>query len=302
MPAIRFRLAMMASLPRLGALRRPLVSRLFSLSMSRSTPTDLAPLSRALSSSHSHHHYPTPPASSPAFSAAAAAAAASAAAAAGLSLLPPLSLCEVSVPPVSDYEASYTTPTTLGPDEHLVAGGVRTMTPLKVPVYILQLYVDPTRVRAKLALWRGQSAAFILADRDFWDRLSSPLTDFRRTVRLSVLRTVTGNHMQHGFERGLGWRVKAAARKMGLPGGRDGLKVFNKAFVNAGVLEEGSEIIIRFRGMGRMTLLVGKGEAVEIDSKPLVWALLQMFYGEKSVAPTVKENVAHGFEEMLKDE
>lgn len=213
----------------------------------------------------------------------------------------PPALCETAAkPPAPDVEAACHAPLSISPDEHLVAGGVRMMTPLKVHVYILQLYVDTARVPTKMALWRGASPDFILRDKDFWEKLASPVSDLRRTVRMQLVRDVTGKHMQTGFERGLGWRVKYAARKMGLAGGKEGLKEFNKAFVDAGVMKEGSEVLIRFLGHGRIQVCVEGRDAVDIESQPLVWALLQMFYGEKSVAPNVKERVAEGFSELLK--
>jgi hypothetical protein len=190
-------------------------------------------------------------------------------------------------------------PLQLSDGETLVAAGVRLMTPLKVQVYSLGLYVDVVLGNLLLSRWVGASPERVLSDRAFWDKLSSPSSDMRRTLRMQVVREVSGRHMQSGFDRGLVWRVKHAARRMDMPGGKEALRTFNAAFRDAGILREGSEILIRCLGQGRLQLCIEGRPAVDLDSPALVWALLQMFFGEKSVAPNVKERVAEGFSTLL---
>lgn len=208
-----------------------------------------------------------------------------------------LAVCEAPAARGADAGDDY--PAELGGGERLVAAGMRLMTPLKVPVYALGLYCDAAYAGALLSQWAGVSGAGILDDREFWERLSSPSSALRRTVRMVTVREVSGDHMQTGFNRGLAWRVKAMSKRTRLAGGKEALKKFNRAFKDAGVMKEGTEILVRFLGQGWMQVCIEGRPPVDIDSPVLVWAVLQMFYGEKSVAPNVKERVAHGFAEIL---
>lgn len=219
-------------------------------------------------------------------------------------------ICDASVPGdeaatvpeglVLEPESKTLFPRVISEEEQLVSAGVRLMTPLKVQVYALGLYTDPKLASMALSRWLDADAGRLLADKSFWEALTSPESSLPRTFRMQVVREVSGKHMQQGFDRGLVPRVKYAARKEGLPGGKDNLRIFNAAFKNAGQLKEGQEILIRCLGHGKLRLEIEGRPPVELDSPALVHCFLDMFLGEKSVAPNVKECIAVGFESILR--
>jgi hypothetical protein len=136
-----------------------------------------------------------------------AAAAVAVAAVAGLEVLVPrsLSLCDTASNPESPAAVEIEEPVSksmfplaLSETELLVAAGVRLMTPMKVQVYSIGLYVDPVAANVALAPWVDRSASQILGDTSFWTTLTSPAETMHRTFRLQVLREVAGKHMQHG--------------------------------------------------------------------------------------------------------
>lgn len=187
-------------------------------------------------------------------------------------------------------------PLYLSPRDRLVAAGVRLMTPLKVQVYALGLYVDPCFASSTpQAVWKSCSSNELLANPKFWAELTSPVSELRRTLRIQIVREVSGKHMQHGFDRGLIPRVRHAAKNMDLPGGKDALRKFNASFKRAGMLNVGKQVLITCEGHGKLLLEIEGQPAVELDNKALVWAVLDMFLGDKPVAPNVKENFAAGF-------
>jgi hypothetical protein len=104
----------------------------------------------------------------------------------------------VVVTKIKEPESETMFPVKLSPTEHLVAAGVRKMTPLKVMVYSIGLYADPVDAATALAPWADASADMLLADGSFWNTLTSPSEDMHRTLRLQVIREVDGKHMQHG--------------------------------------------------------------------------------------------------------
>lgn len=183
--------------------------------------------------------------------------------------------------------------------EQLVAAGVRLMTPLKVQVYALGLYVDPTTAAILLAPWKRCNSSELLNTDVFWEQLTSPFIDMRRALRFEIARDVSGKHMQHGFDRGLIPRVRYAAKEMDLPGGKDALRKFNAAFKNAGLLKVGKQVLISFEGQGKLVLEIEGQARVELDNRALVWAILDMFLGSNPVAPNVKANFAAGFASLL---
>lgn len=202
---------------------------------------------------------------------------------------------------VSEGGAAAEYPVVLPGGEALVGAGMRLMTPLKVPVYAVGLYVDAGAASRALASWGGAGADALLQDGGFWERVSSPASGLRRTVRMVTVREVSGAHMESGFRRGLAWRVKAMGRRTRLAGGRDALRAFSAAFRDAGVLRVGTEVLLCFPSPGRLLVVIDGQTRADIDSPVLVWAVLQMFYGEQSVAPNVKARVASGFADMLRD-
>lgn len=190
-------------------------------------------------------------------------------------------------------------PSRLANGEELVAAGVRLMTPLKVQVYAIGLYGDYHADTNTLAEWKGKSSDDLLTDSAFWSRLSSHEWNARRTLRLQVIRDVDGKHMQNGFDRGLVPRCRHAMKKMNMPGGKEALRKFNAVFHNAGLLKEGTEILIHFGGAGKLSLEIAGDPKIELDSDALVWAFLDMFLGDKCVAPNVKGRIAEGFSKLL---
>jgi Chalcone isomerase like len=203
---------------------------------------------------------------------------------------------------VAEPESGALFPKVLLDGEKLIAAGVRLMTPLKVQVYALGLYLDAPLASALLARWYDATADEILNDKEFWEKLSSPSSTLKRTVRMVTVREVSGHHMQTGFNRGLAWRVKLMSKKTRLEGGKQALREFNNAFRDAGILKVGTEVLVRCLGHGKIQVCIQGRPSVDIDSPVLVWSILQMFYGEKSVAPNVKERVAAGFAALFRSE
>jgi hypothetical protein len=93
--------------------------------------------------------------------------------------------------------------------------------------------------------------------------------------------------------------VKLAAKKRGLPGGKDALRKFNKIFNQTGILKVGCEILIRFTGHGKISLVIDGRPQIDLDNPALTWAFLDMFLGPNTVAANVKASIADGFPTFL---
>jgi hypothetical protein len=187
-------------------------------------------------------------------------------------------------------------PRNLSAREQLMGVGVRLMTPLKIQVYAIGLYVDAALAATTLQDWRGGGPEFGPA---FWTELTSPSSPLPRTLRMKVVREVSGKHMQHGFDRALIPRVRTAASSMDMPGGKDALRKFNAIFKSAGVLKVGTEICIKCTGYDTLVLEINQKHCVTLQNKALVWAVLDMFLGEAPVAPNVKSRIADAFHSLL---
>jgi Chalcone isomerase like len=198
------------------------------------------------------------------------------------------------VVPEDVTQVSY--PRSLSAREQLMGVGMRLMTPLKIQVYAIGLYVDASLAAELLQDWRGAGPDFGPA---FWTELTNPSSPLTRTLRMKVVREVSGKHMQHGFDRALIPRVRAAASSMGMPGGKDALRKFNAIFKSAGVLRVGTEICIKCTGFDTLVLEINQQHCVTLHNKALVWAVLDMFLGEAPVAPNVKSRVAESFHSLL---
>lgn len=169
-----------------------------------------------------------------------------------------------------------------------------------VKVYAVGIYVDPTLAKSALADWHGFSATDIASAKPLWDAFCSPKAPFTRTVRLIVVRDVAGTHFQNGFERAVLPRVKqASAGGNCRPAEVKRLaKKFCAFFAGVGKMKIGSEIRITVDGE-LVTLYVDGRTLGDVRCAQLAWAVLDMYVGDESVVPGLKDNVAIGLHEVL---
>ncbi|GJD07461.1 hypothetical protein Gasu2_18210 [Galdieria sulphuraria] len=168
--------------------------------------------------------------------------------------------------------------------QRLLGAGPRFMTPLRVKVYSVGVYVDEKEARPVLSGFDYSNPEQLEGDERFWSTFCIPRSipgegkkGFGKTFRLVCIREVAGKHMQNGFDRGLLKRVRDAEKKMNMPDGKQALKKFNGFF-----LEKGS-------------MAVGYGVHYgQVKNDALCWALSDMFLGMKPVSKEIKQQTSNG--------
>jgi len=185
-----------------------------------------------------------------------------------------------------------------GSSQVLVGCGARLMTPLKVKVYTIGLYVAPEDTSSVLSQWRKDSeqSTVPFSDDPKFSNAVSQYNSFDRTIRLVMCREVEGGHLAKGFDRSMLWRIKKVAND--LPGGKEGLKKVN-SFFRGKVIPEKTVVTFSSTKEGKLIVTIGNKEFPPVNSPALCWAFYDMYFGEKTVAPVAKKAVYEGYERML---
>ena len=175
----------------------------------------------------------------------------------------------------------------------LTGTGVRTRTMMKVKVYAFGLYVDEAGARTTLAAWRGKSAADLARDPALYTEILKG--GFPATLRLVMTREVAADQMSDAFNEALAGRV-AQAETRGMTGGAAALAQF-RAFFTA-PLTEGTELLFARSG-SKLTVSIGGKQSGEIDNAALVWALFDIYMGEKPISSDGKKTLVARLPEVL---
>lgn len=206
---------------------------------------------------------------------------------------------EWEAPIVKEEMTGCTFPRDLSGTERLVSAGARLMTPLKIRVYAVGVYMDPVAGKLALKKWDGLQTDELLKEEQIWKVMCAIDSQFDRTIRMVVVREVDGSHMQNGFSRGLSPRVQKARKEQGLQGGSAALKALNKFFLKKKLLKEGCEILFRWSGSGTLDVYMDSKFYGRIESPALCWSIWDMFLGSKTVTPHLKSQVAAGIPKFL---
>ncbi len=174
-----------------------------------------------------------------------------------------------------------------GGGRQVLAGtGLRTRTMLNVKIYAFGLYVDAAGARAALSAYAGRGAAELERDNAFYDavlRLGFPMT-----MRLSMIRNITGEQMSEAFEDALRPRVTAAAGR-GMAGGEAALNTF-RGFFSLDRLTEGVELLFTCTGDGTLHTSVAGEAKPAIQSRALCWALFDVYLGRNPISASGKRS------------
>eukprot|EP00871_Galdieria_phlegrea_P003361 jgi/Galph1/4025/GphlegSOOS_G2656.1 len=191
--------------------------------------------------------------------------------------------------------------------ERLLGAGPRYMTPLRVKVYAVGVYIDEKEAKPLLSSFKFENAEDLSKDEKFWKLFSSPKGQngqaFGKVFRMVCIREVPGKHMQNGFDRGLLKRVREADKKMGMLDGKQALKQFNQCFLEKGVMPVGCELLFVCSAKeGTVDTWIDGVHYGQVKNDALSWALCDMFLGMKPVSREIKEEVSQGCYAWLQQE
>ena len=162
-----------------------------------------------------------------------------------------------------------------------------------VHVYAFGLYVDADGARAALKEFAGRSAVELAGDERFYRRLLDG--EFAMSLRLVMVRTVSGVDVANAFDDALRPRVKSASAESG---DLQALEWFRDYF-DAPEIETGTEIVFACTPSGRLSTTVGGDEQVPIDSQVLCRALFDVYIGREPISVEGRKTVIVGFPEQL---
>jgi len=182
-----------------------------------------------------------------------------------------------------------------GSSQVLSGTGLRTRTMLKVKIYAFGLYVDAAGARGALGSFAGKTAAQLGADATFYDailRMSFPMS-----LRLAMIRNITGEQMSEAFDEALRPRVVAAAGR-NMPGGEAALTTF-RGYFTLDRLTEGAELVFTCTADGTLhSTVVGERKA-PITSRALCWALFDVYLGREPITPSGKVNAVSRMPQII---
>lgn len=220
-------------------------------------------------------------------------------------------LFNASLPPpstITEKQSGVVFPTRLPlSTQTLIGASVRLMRQL-VQVYSVGLYVDNDNdaLKNQLLAWKHFNSADLLDNAEgVWDLLCNPETP--KTIRMVVVRSVSGKHMGDGFRRALKTRVaQYASSHGGVSPSQVKKKMddFCSSFSKVGLMKEGSvaDISISTDAGGETVVkLIVDGRCIAVvQDKALAWALSDMYLGDKSVVSGMRGEVASGLEDLLR--
>jgi len=181
---------------------------------------------------------------------------------------------------------------------NLVALGIRKKTLFKVKVYSFGLYLDAQKAQPKLQPFLKQKTKAILKDRNF--ELALLADEIGKTIRLEMVRDVDAEDMAEAFEKSLKSRIKAYTKKQSaeqVKAAYAALAQFKGYFkVEA---KEGQVMEFTSLPGGRfLTKIDGKTQP-EIVSRPLAWALFDIYLGKDPISSAAKEKFVKGLPAVL---
>jgi hypothetical protein len=174
-----------------------------------------------------------------------------------------------------------------GSHQVLAGTGLRTKTFLKVKIYAFGLYVDAAGARSGLSAFAGKTAVQLGTDNNFYDALLRQ--SFPMSLRLSMIRNITGEQMSDAFEEALRPRVVAAASR-NMPGGEAALTSF-RGYFSLDHLTEGVELIFTCTPDGTLHSSVAGEAKAPIASHALCWALFDVYLGRTPISPEGRKSV-----------
>jgi hypothetical protein len=170
----------------------------------------------------------------------------------------------------------------------LLAGtGLRTRTVLGVKVYAFGLYLDSAGSRAALASFAGRSAEDLAREQGVYDALLR--MGFPMTMRLVMVRNVTGEQMSEAFDGALRPRVQQAAGR-GMAGGETALDQF-RGYFSVERLTQGTELVFTCTADGTLHSRVAGEAKPPISSRALCWALFDVYLGRNPISPPGRRTV-----------
>jgi hypothetical protein len=170
----------------------------------------------------------------------------------------------------------------------LLAGtGLRTRTVLGVKVYAFGLYLDSAGARAALASFAGRSAEDLAREQSVYDALLR--MGFPMTMRLVMVRNVTGEQMSEAFDGALRPRVQQAAGR-GMAGGEAALDQF-RGYFSVERLTQGAELVFTCTADGTLHSRVSGENKQPISSRALCWALFDVYLGRNPISPPGRRTV-----------
>ncbi len=162
----------------------------------------------------------------------------------------------------------------------LAGTGLRTKTMLKVKIYAFGLYVDRTAAHSALSAFAGRTAVQLGTDNTFYDVLLRQ--SFSMSLRLVMIRNITGEQMSEAFEEALRPRVVAAASR-NMPGGEAALTTF-RSYFSLDRLTEGTELVFTCTPDGQLHSNVAGERKGQITSRALCWALFDVYLGRTPIS------------------
>jgi len=174
-----------------------------------------------------------------------------------------------------------------GGHQVLAGTGLRTKTFLKVKIYAFGLYVDAGAAHSGLSTYANQTAVQLGTNNDFYDallRLSFPMS-----LRLVMIRNITGEQMSDAFEEALRPRVVQAATR-NMPGGEAALTTF-RSYFSLDRLTTGVELVFTCTPDGQLHSTVAGEHKGQISSRALCWALFDVYLGRTPIMPDGRKSV-----------
>lgn len=182
-----------------------------------------------------------------------------------------------------------------GSRQALAGTGLRTRTMLNVKIYAFGLYLDAAAARTALATFAGRDAAALGNDNGFYDALLR--MSFPMSLRLSMIRNISGEQMSDAFEEALRPRVVAAAGR-GMAGGEAALATF-RGYFSLDRLVTGAELIFTCTPDGSLhSSVVGEAKPA-IASPALCWALFDVYLGRTPITTSGKKSAVARVPEIL---
>lgn len=164
-----------------------------------------------------------------------------------------------------------------------------------VKVYAAGLYVNQS-IFTKLEAWKGQSAADLQQDSEFFDTIfQAPL---EKSLQIVLVRDVDGKTFWDALDEAISPRIKSPT-----PVDTSALSTFRTLFQGRR-LNKGTIIFLTWLDSTRMLVSVssdGLPSSVDatIESTNMISALFDVFLGSDSVSPTLKASVTSGLAALL---
>ncbi|MAM85101.1 MAG: chalcone isomerase family protein [Acidobacteriota bacterium] len=184
-----------------------------------------------------------------------------------------------------------------GTTPHWIMGtAIRQRTIFRVKIYAFGLYVNPEGARASLSPFTGVALSILERNASFYRQLLD--LDFAMTLRLVMLRTVSGDDVAEAFDDVLRPRMTRPLTDTNTPDESVALERF-RGYFDVDEVRKGTEIVFSCVPAGRLVALVGGDERPPIDSRTLCRALFDVYLGDDPISGEGKRSVIAGFPALL---